>query len=526
MNFNYRFKWLLKFKFLVRFRLWIELHIWKRQFIKISRFKVSDELTTLSPKSFLICSTIGGNLTTLTLDLLLSKALELRGHKVKFVLCGGGFDACMYAELNKYSNQSEFIKFGSKPLCKDCTKSGFSLLSKSKLDLEVLHPSNSLPTIDRLNLEIAESGAKRFLGVGRVLDTQVYQKVLRRFKVASLQFSHAMNEILSKGDFDVVIAHHGIYVPQGNIQALSQRPNLKFVSWMQGYRRGTYIFSWNDTYHRELLKPFPTDLQLSLEQRKITEQYLKSRDIGTNDWIRFGVTTREESEPIPLDFSKPTAILLTNVSWDAQIHYESRIFSDMHEWIQQTIQWFIENSNCNLIVRIHPAEETGRIKSQDKIEDFIRSSFVTLPRNIILVKPLDKVSTYSLIDKSHLAIIFGTKTGLEVAALGKPLLIAGEAWSRNKGVGIEPVTKEEYFQTLRNFEMDHWSLYRNRLRGLEVAHYYFFRKLIPISSIKSIPFYPYARPKLRSDWRQKDFGLNTVIAALENGYEFELPREE
>ncbi len=493
---------------------------------KISRFKLSDEDVTLNPKSFLICSTIGGNLTTLALDLVLSKALELRGHKVKFVLCGGGFDACMYAEVNKFKSHEEFIKVGSKPLCKQCTKVGFSLLAKSDIDLEVLRPLNSSIHLEPIDVEIAESGAKRFLGIGRVTDSVLYQAVLKRFQDASFQYSHSIYELLLSNKFDVVIAHHGIYVPQGNIQALSQRKNLKFVSWMQGYRRGTYIFSWNDTYHRELLKPFPAELQLTLEQIKTTEKYLKSRDVGTNDWIRFGITTKDESENILLDFSKSTAILLTNVSWDAQLHYRSRLFSDMHEWILQTISWFIQHPNCNLIVRIHPAEETGRIKSQDRIMDFIESSFGTLPKNIFVVKPLDKVSTYALIDKSELAIIFGTKTGLEVAALGKPLLIAGEAWSRDKGVGIEPSTKEEYFATLCDFERDYKSLYKNRKRGLEIAHYFFFRRLIPINSIKSIPFYPYARPKMHSDWRISDLGLNAVIAALEEGHEFELPKNQ
>lgn len=526
MSYNHKLKLLLKLKILDQLRLWIELVLWKRHLLKISRFTISHENVTQKPKSFLIFSSIGGNLTTLALDLILSKALELRGHKVKFVLCGGGFDACMYAEVNKYRNQEEFIKDGSKPLCEQCTKIGFTILAKSELNLEVLRPPNPLTKIKKLDSEIAESGAKRFLGIGRVVDSKVYHEVLKRFQSASLQYSQSINELLSTETFDIVIAHHGIYVPQGIVQALSQRENLEFVSWMQGYRRGTYIFSWNDTYHRELLKPFPQDLKLTLDQVKSIENYLSSRDVGTNDWIRFGVTTKEESEVIPLNFSKPTAILLTNVSWDAQLHYKSRLFSDMHEWILQTIEWFIKHPESNLIVRIHPAEETGRIKSQDKIVDYIESSFESLPKNIFVVKPLDKVSTYALIDKSQLAIIFGTKTGLEVAALGKPLLIAGEAWSRNKGIGIEPSTKEDYFKTLDDFERNHATLFRNRIRGLEVAHYFFFRKLIPINSIKAIPFYPYARPKMHPDWIEKDFGLNTVISALENGNEFELPSEE
>ena len=523
MLFNKFIKWALGLNFLSKFRFWIELRLWRHQLNKMSLFVPQEIVSGANRKSFLISSTIGGNLSTLALDLVLARALELRGHYVRFVLCGGGFDACMFAELNKYRDHEDFIESGSQPLCKGCTKSGSALLKASKLNSLTLIPKYGNRQLKEYELEVAEAGAKRFLGIGRVENLELYRAVLNRFQSAGAQYSQSIDDLLSTEHFDVVIAHHGIYVPQGLFQTSSNKAKVKFVSWMQGYRRGTYIFSWNDTYHRELLKPFPINTTLSFDQTKEIEEYLDSRDSGSNDWIKFGVTTKSNSQTIDFDDSKPSAVLLTNVSWDAQLHYESRVFSDMHEWILQTIRWFIDHPNCNLIVRIHPAEETGRIKSKDKVEDFIKYNFSSLPKNIILVKPLDKISTYSIIEKSDLAIIYGTKTGLEVAAMGKPLLIAGEAWSRNKGVGIEPTSTEEYFKSLEDFAEDYTSLYCNRTKGLELAYYFFFRKLIKVNSIRPITFYPYARPKMSFDWFQSDIGLRSIILSLENELEFEFP---
>ena len=521
MRFRSFIKWALRPSSLMRFRIWIEITIWKHQLKKMSRYVPQSQENAGTRKSFLISSTIGGNLSTLALDLVLAKALELRGHSVRFVLCAGGFDACMYAELNKYRNHSDFIENGSRPLCKKCVKSGFALVQASKLESMTLRPEQSDRQLREYELEVVEAGAKRFLGIGRVDNSAVYEAVVKRFQSAGAQFAKSIDDLLSSQHFDVVIAHHGIYVPQGLFQTSSNVAKVRFVSWMQGYRRGTYIFSWNDTYHRELLKPFPLTSPLTPEQKSEIESYLESRDSGSNDWIRFGVTTKSRSQALDFDRSKPSAVLLTNVSWDAQLHYESRVFSDMHEWILHTIKWFIEHSSCNLIIRIHPAEETGRIKSKDKVEEFIMKNFSSLPENIIIVKPLDKISTYAIIEESDLAIIYGTKTGLEIAAMGKPLLIAGEAWSRNKGVGIEPSSKDEYFKTLNDFEVDHNSLYRNQTRGLELAYYFFFRKLIQIQSIRPITFYPYARPRMSSDWFRTDVGLKSVITSLEDEIEFE-----
>lgn len=525
MRFRSFIKLALRSSSLMRFRNWIEVTLWKHQLKKMSRYSPQSQENAGTRKSFLISSTIGGNLSTLALDLVLAKALELRGHSVRFVLCAGGFDACMYAELNKYRNHGDFIENGSKPLCKKCMKSGFALVQASQLESISLRPWPSNRQLGDNESEVAEAGAKRFLGIGRVDNSEVYEAVLKRFQSAGAQFAQSIDYLLSTQHFDVVIAHHGIYIPQGLFQTSSNVAKVRFVSWMQGYRRGTYIFTWNDTYHRELLKPFSVNSPLGPEEKREIASYIESRDSGSNDWIRFGVTTKSKSQAIDFDSSEPCAVLLTNVSWDAQLHYESRIFSDMHEWILQTISWFIEHPRCNLIIRIHPAEETGRIKSKDKVEDFIKKNFISLPRNIILVKPLDQISTYSIIEKSDLAIIYATKTGLEVAAMGKPLLIAGEAWSRNKGVGIEPSSKDEYFKTLKDFEENHKSLYRNQTRGLELAYYFFFRKLIKITSIRPITFYPYARPRMSVDWFRTDVGLRSVIHSLEDEKEFEYPTE-
>jgi hypothetical protein len=53
--------------------------------------------------------------------------------------------------------------------------------------------------------------------------------------------------------------------------------------------------------------------------------YLKSRWQGTRDWIWFHEKPEEEiaviAAQLGVDFSKPCIGLLTNVMWDAQLHY-------------------------------------------------------------------------------------------------------------------------------------------------------------------------------------------------------------
>jgi len=512
----------MNLKVVLSLRNKVERLIWRRHLANFSSEKLKVGEQCESPRNFLICSTVGGNLNILAMDLVLALALKSRGHKVSIALCSGGFSACMFGERNKFSSLNSFLDRGVQDLCHDCSFNGKHLMESAKLQIVKLSPPSSLENADSVESEVAESGAKRFLGMGRTEDEILFNQVLDRFKVATSQFTNSIREALEREKYDVLVAHHGIYVPQAIYQSLSRELGIKFVAWAQGYRRGTYLFSWNDTYHRELLKPFLGSTPLDPDQEKAIEMYIASRDLGTNDWIKFGVTTKEKSLDIAIDWKQPTAVLLTNVSWDAQLHYESSIFEDMHQWILETIEWFIVNPECNLVIRIHPAEETGRIIAADKVADFISRNFQELPKNIVIVKPLQKVSTYTLIEKAALSIIYGSKVGLEVAALGKPLLIAGEAWSRGKGIGIEPKDRKSYFNTLQEFKANADSLYTNRTKGLEIAYHFYFRKLIKIDSIFPIRFYPYARPRFKSNWFDKDSGLRAVVHSLENNSEFEI----
>ena len=55
------------------------------------------------------------------------------------------------------------------------------------------------------------------------------------------------------------------------------------------------------------------------------------------------------------------------------------------------------------------------------------------------------MSTYALMSLCNSAIIYGTKMGVELTSVGLPVVVAGEAWIRNKGLTHDATTPEEYF---------------------------------------------------------------------------------
>jgi predicted nucleic acid-binding protein len=72
---------------------------------------------------------------------------------------------------------------------------------------------------------------------------------VRRFLEASILIARAYDRIFDEEKPDVVVAHHGIYVPQGIVGALARARGIRLVTWNPAYRKQCFIFSHDDTYH-------------------------------------------------------------------------------------------------------------------------------------------------------------------------------------------------------------------------------------------------------------------------------------
>ena len=75
--------------------------------------------------------------------------------------------------------------------------------------------------------------------------------------------------------------------------------------------------------------------ELSPTQDRDLTNYLVSRREGLLDWIVFHRARRQDPQEIAsrigLDPSRPTIGLLTNVTWDAQLHYPANAFPNIVE---------------------------------------------------------------------------------------------------------------------------------------------------------------------------------------------------
>jgi len=220
--------------------------------------------------------------------------------------------------------------------------------------------------------------------------------------------------------------------------------------------------------------------------------------------------------------------LLTNVMWDAQLHYKSNAFPNMLDWVLQSIRYFANRPDLQLVIRVHPAEVRGGLPSRQLVAEEIARAFPAVPPNVFVIPPEHHASTYALLAHSDCALIYNTKTGIEAASMGLPVIVAGEAWIRNKGLTIDAASREDYYRILDRLPGPDRMPESSIARARKYAYHFFFRRMIPVDQVEPTGTQPQFKVNISTldDLRPGcSTGLDVVCEGILNGTPFIYPAE-
>ena len=505
----------------------------------------------------LMATAIGSYAHAVTLESALAAALTFRGAEVHALLCDGSMTACAECEASLYPNLERFAQHGpSRDLCRDCmwpaervyrqlgiTVHKYSdwLTAEDRTEARRIAEGVAIQdvrgfTFDGLALgEHAYAGALRFFATGSLDDEPQAVPIVRRYLESALLTAFATRRLLRSIQFTSTVVTHGIYVPWGIVSEVSRQENVHVATWNVAYRKRRFIFSHDDTYHHTLLtepKAHWENLQLTAAQETELMNYLRSRREGLFDWIVFHRPNRQEPEEIGrrvgLDRDKPVIGLLTNVSWDAQLHYPANAFPSMLEWLVQTCEYFATRPDLQLLIRVHPAEISGFPVSRQPILSELQRRIPRLAPNIHVVPPESGLSTYGLMSLCNAAIIYGTKMGVELSSVGIPVIVAGEAWVRNKGITCDASSREEYFSILDRLPFAEGLGPAELARARRYAYHFFFNRMIPLPFIEPNAGFPVYRLELNrlQQLLPGETGLDTICDGILGRAPFVLGKPE
>ena len=443
----------------------------------------------------LIASNLGFYSHGVGFDTYLYDLLGSDGHEVALVLCDGEMDACQMSKFSRIS-AGDLEKFGQSEICATCITRGagkfgdsrnyyrlssYSLPEeKSRISREVgrlLAPEIKAYIYRGINVgDHAFASAVRYFASLKFLEEPEGLGVLRKYLMGAINVVNTYERLLEEHVPDLVICHHGIYSPQGIVVELAKKFNIDVLTWIKTYRKDTFLFSWGDSYHHEMQTDNQAYKEFQFSNIEIDEAaaYLDARRTGESDSIHFNKNPERIDKKVT---KKNYDLLLTSVFWDAQVHYKSNLFEDQADWIIQTIKAYARTpQNGDLIIRVHPAEVTGFIKSRDTAGSRITGAFSELPENVTLVDSDSKVSTYDLIDNAKSVLVYNTKASIEAAALGRVVVVAGDAWVRNCDFVLAPKSESDYLSMIESREQHKYKF--DVVDAKRYFYHFYFRRML------------------------------------------------
>jgi hypothetical protein len=456
-------------------------------------------------------SVYGAVFITRATDAVLAAAVRLRGANVFVLSCDESLPAC---ELNALGNgEPDAGEFGSgdwrtarRAMCQTCMVllgESHTLPGCEHVSLAAFARPGDVDAAHRLSAGVSLGELRDFVYGGIHVGEHAYSSLLRttlrgvpvddertrflarRLLAACIVLVDRAGRLFDHVRPDCYVAESGIYVSAGVYCEIARSRNVRVVVHGLPPRKGTVWLSHGMSYHQALIQA-PNKhwegLQMTGGRARTADEYLAQKHFVARDYASYHVdAVRDESkirEALGLD-ERPIISVYTNILWDAQLYYRFNVFSNMLEWLFETIRYYARRPDLQLVIRLHPAEAPGGLPTNQPLAPELDRAFPTLPENVRVVRPESKVSSYALGAMSSAALVYGARVGVELVMLGTPVIVAGEAFMRGKGFTFDPTTREEYFALLgRAHELPRVSE-ADRERARKWYYYYFFRLMMP-----------------------------------------------
>jgi len=310
---------------------------------------------------------------------------------------------------------------------------------------------------------------------------------------------------LAETPVDRLILFNAGIMEYGAAFHVAREAGVTVLEWEQSpHAVDHYLLSVNRTHGAlDMRALWEADIERDFgeDRRKRVAAWFASR--GRGDWRKArprgrhvpDVSGRALLAQLGLDPDKPVAALFPNVTWDTATLDREVAFASVADWALQTIAFFADHPEWQLVVRTHPVEvET----SEEFVGEILRRHWPELPPNVRLVEVAEPLFTYHLLDAAQIGLYYTGTLGLEMTMLGILPLTGARPPISGFGFSREAPTAEAYFEMImRAFDDPDGSA----LTKEEMARAWRFADLFLIQVPKALPWsYQRFWPSILETW--------------------------
>jgi hypothetical protein len=219
--------------------------------------------------------------------------------------------------------------------------------------------------------------------------------------------------------------------------------------------------------------------------------WLKNRRYGKGlSWYAFNdpyMNRLSIKKTLNLSQHKPMFALFTSstdeTAGDPELQgpYESQ-----SSWVQDVVNWIGQKNDVELVIRVHPhlSGKTGLKMAVDEY-NFYQDMKSTSPANVRIVMPDDPLNSYALMDEADIGLTYGSSVGIEMAMLGKRVVLASRAFYENGRHTLTIQNKQNFFEIMEKSRQP-YPIREIRREAFRLAYYYVFEFELPFPLVSKL----------------------------------------
>ena len=427
-------------------------------------------------------------------DAMIGQALRLRGADVQLATCGGGLAICDRANT-----------WEAPPMpCRTCSRYTGDALTAHGLppfELTSLAPHVDWPELDGLSLaelqDVEDGGLELgslvkipvswFLMRSDLENDALAPRTYRAFLRSARRLAVASRALLDQVGPEVVVLCNGLFLFEAVLWAVCRQRCIPVVTYERGFIKETLVVDTNDAaplFHFDQEWAVARRRGLTPDEETTLDAYLDDRRHGRRTIDRFWVSP---------DFAAPRAAieggrlvsLFTNLTWDSAVIGQERAFSGIQEWLAASVRLFAARPADRLIIRVHPAEvKLPGKQTREPMGQVLHDRIGALPPNVRIVAAGDDLSSYPVMEQSDLGLVYTSTTGLEMAALGKPVVVAGRTHYAGKGFTHDAADPADFEAIVGRLLDDPEGGRPDRTLARRYAHFFWFEAPVPSPGVE------------------------------------------
>lgn len=449
----------------------------------------------------------GGMSLMLHIEGAIASALRLRGRDVSAVICDGPFRACVKREI-----KDDVPVAGWGKSCAACMRDNSRVLDSMGIEYsfigdyvpkhlreELWESTNPITwdSLDKLSygeINVGKNAKSAILRYLQGYDMAGCEEIIREYAFSALITAASSASAIAAMSPDHMFISHGIYVDWGPALHTALYNKIPVTAWMASYLNSRFYYRHIDDrvridFHNmshsawEECKKMPlSPVQNERLDNFLNNRYKKQISFDMKHFKKYSGAIEEIRQKYAPVSGKPVCGIMTHINWDAVSDYSPMAYDSFDEWMLDTIREIVGITDVYWLIKIHPAESWDNPASG--VQELIKKHFSSLPPHIKVVSAEDDINPYSFFQMIDSGItVYGT-SGLELALIGKPVILAGEAHYGKKGFTYDGLDREAYIKLLHKVK-DLTRLTGEQLKLARCyAYCYFIQRQVPLNVVK------------------------------------------